>query len=224
MQVEIWFDFICPFSYIGKKHFEEALKNFKNKNDVKIQFKSFCVTPYIKETLIEDVHTALAKHRDISYDEAKKMHNILKEKFSHIKMDFDNVVVTSSKKAHQILHMITDSELQSIFIDHVFKAYFEDGLDISNIKVLQKIGSFVGLKEEDVKAVYDTEMFLEQIYENTEELEELKLKGIPAFLIDRRFYLPGAHPVGAFSEMLINLYEDSKRQVNFEFCDGEECV
>lgn len=223
MQVEIWFDFVCPFSYVGKKHFEAALKNFKNKDKVKIEFKSFCVTPYIKETLVEDVHSALAKHRDISYEEAKKMHDALKEKFSNFKLDFDNIVVTSSQKAHQIMHMITDFELQSIFIDHVFKAYFEDGLDISSLSVLQEIGSFVGLKKDDVKAVYQTDMFLEEIYDNTEELEELKLKGVPAFVVDKRFYLPGAHPVEAFSEMLASLYEESQKQVVFDFCDGDEC-
>ncbi len=223
MQVDIWFDFVCPFSYVGKKHFEEALKNFKNKEDVKIKFKSFCVTPYIKETLVENVHSALAKHRDIKYDEAKKMHDSLKEKFNNFKLDFDNIVVTSSQKAHQVMHMITDFELQSIFIDHVFKAYFEDGLDISSLAVLQKIGSYVGLLKEDVKAVYQTDMFLEEIYDNTEELEELKLKGVPAFVVDKRFYLPGAHPIEAFSEMLASLYDDSKKQVIFDFCEGDDC-
>ncbi len=223
MQIEIWFDFVCPFSYVGKKHFEEALNSFKNKEEVVLKFKSFCVTPYIKETLVEDVHYTLAKHRDISYEDAKKMHYLLKEKFANFNLDFDNIVVTSSQKAHQVMHMITDFDLQSIFIDHVFKAYFEDGLDISNLEVLAEIGSFVGLNKEDVRAVYQTDMFLEEIYDNTEELEALKLKGVPAFVVDKKFYLPGAHPVGAFSEMLASFYEESKKQVIFDFCEGDQC-
>lgn len=222
MQIEVWFDFICPYSYVGKKHFDEALENFKYKNKVEVVYKSFCVTPYIKETLVENVHSALARHKEISYEDAKKINETLKNKFPEFNFNFDNVVVTSSRKAHQIMHMITSSELQSIFIDHVFKAHFVDGLDISSLEVLQKIASYIGLDKEDVKAVYLTEMFLEEIHDNAFEMEEFNLKGIPAFLVDRKFYLPGAHPVSAFSEMLTSFYNESKKQVVFDFCDGDE--
>ncbi len=216
MEVEIWFDFVCPFSYVGKKHFEEALANFKEKEKVKVVFKSFCVTPYIKETLIEDVHMMLAKHKEISYHEAKALHKMLTEKYYQFDFNFDNVVVTSSRKAHQIMHMITDEELKSIFIDHVFKAYFVDNLDISSLEVLKELGSYVELKKEDVEAVYNTEMFLGEIFDNTDELEELNLKGIPAFVIDKRFYLPGAHPVSAYSEMLASFYQKAQKKTNNE--------
>lgn len=28
MKVEVWSDFVCPFCYIGKRRFEQALKLF----------------------------------------------------------------------------------------------------------------------------------------------------------------------------------------------------
>ena len=39
--IEIWFDFICPFCYLGMTKFEMALNNFEHKDDVRITYRSF---------------------------------------------------------------------------------------------------------------------------------------------------------------------------------------
>jgi predicted DsbA family dithiol-disulfide isomerase len=41
MKVEIWSDVMCPFCYIGKKQFENALSHFEGRNSVKIIWRSF---------------------------------------------------------------------------------------------------------------------------------------------------------------------------------------
>lgn len=41
MTVEIWSDVVCPFCYIGKRRFEEALKDFQQKENVEIVWRSF---------------------------------------------------------------------------------------------------------------------------------------------------------------------------------------
>jgi len=41
MNVEIWSDVMCPFCYIGKRKFENALAQFPHKNDINIIWKSF---------------------------------------------------------------------------------------------------------------------------------------------------------------------------------------
>lgn len=34
MRVDIYSDMVCPFCYIGKKRFEQALENFSGQSDV----------------------------------------------------------------------------------------------------------------------------------------------------------------------------------------------
>ena len=41
MKVEIWFDFVCPFCYMGDNKFELALADFEHKEEVEVVFKSF---------------------------------------------------------------------------------------------------------------------------------------------------------------------------------------
>ena len=36
MKVEIWSDVMCPFCYIGKRHFEQAIEKLPFKNEIEI--------------------------------------------------------------------------------------------------------------------------------------------------------------------------------------------
>jgi predicted DsbA family dithiol-disulfide isomerase len=48
MKVEIWSDVMCPFCYIGKRKFENALAQFSHKDEVEIVWKSFQLNPDMK--------------------------------------------------------------------------------------------------------------------------------------------------------------------------------
>lgn len=45
MKIEIWSDIMCPFCYIGKRRFDEALAQFAHKDQVEIEWKSFMLSP-----------------------------------------------------------------------------------------------------------------------------------------------------------------------------------
>ncbi len=216
MNIEIWFDFTCPFSYVGKKRFDQALAQFSEKNDINVFYHSFCIAPYINHTLNIDAHKCLSTHKDITYEEAKRIHDYLtkKHKKEGILFNFEKVMPTTSKKAHQILRLIDDKEAKGVFIDYVFKAFFEEGKDISNLNVLTEIGLNVGLKKEDIKAVYETDMYAVEIKRDYQEAEDLGLSGVPAFVVDRSYYLLGGQPQSAFIEMLNSLYQKAKEKKN----------
>jgi predicted DsbA family dithiol-disulfide isomerase len=48
VKVEIWSDVMCPFCYIGKKQFENALSHFEGHNNVEIIWRSFELNPTIQ--------------------------------------------------------------------------------------------------------------------------------------------------------------------------------
>ena len=46
MKVEIWSDFVCPFCYIGKRNFENAIQKADIKGEIEIIYRSFELDPY----------------------------------------------------------------------------------------------------------------------------------------------------------------------------------
>ena len=45
MKVEIWSDVVCPWCYVGKRHFEEALSRFGHADEVEVTWRSFELDP-----------------------------------------------------------------------------------------------------------------------------------------------------------------------------------
>ena len=41
LKVEVWSDIVCPFCYIGEKHYEQALAEFPYSDEIELVFKSF---------------------------------------------------------------------------------------------------------------------------------------------------------------------------------------
>ena len=45
MEVDIWSDIACPWCYIGKRRFEQALELFEHREDVHVTWRSFELDP-----------------------------------------------------------------------------------------------------------------------------------------------------------------------------------
>ncbi len=226
MKIQIWFDFTCPFSYIGITKFLKALDSFSHRRDVRVFFKSYSIAPYIDETLNVDAHQYLATHKDITYEKAKEINDFISLKFKDegFNFNFDKLIPTSSIKAHNIFKMIDDDCAQKVFIKYIFKAHFEQGKDISNKDILVEIGKNVGLKENDIIAVYDTDMYTPNVVNDFNKAEIFSLHGVPAFVVDEKYFLMGSHPVNAYYEMLDDFYRKSLESVKTEYCTDGWCA
>lgn len=227
MKVEIWFDFTCPFSYRGIRNFNQALELFTNNKDVKVFLNSYNINPDITKSLDVDAFEYLANHNDISYQEAQnkylKIANRLKEE--GLNLNFNNLIPTTGLKAHNILKLIDDDFAKMTFICYVFSAHFEEGKDISSLDVLTEIGKNVDLNHEDIKAVYETEMYEAVVNHDFLKAEEYGLTGVPAFVVDDSYYLLGGHSKEAYLEMLETFYRKQRKHKNETntFCEGETC-
>ena len=45
MKVEVWTDIMCPYCYLGKIHFEKALRQFNHSDEIDIEWKAFQLNP-----------------------------------------------------------------------------------------------------------------------------------------------------------------------------------
>ncbi len=41
MELHIWSDYVCPYCYIGKRHLEQALAEFRYAAEVEVVFRVF---------------------------------------------------------------------------------------------------------------------------------------------------------------------------------------
>ena len=73
MKVEIWSDVFCPFCYIGKRKFEQALAQFPHRDEVEVVWHSFQLQPDAPLESEGDVHEMLAKKYGMTRQRAQEM-------------------------------------------------------------------------------------------------------------------------------------------------------
>ena len=72
MLVEIWSDIACPWCYIGKRRFEQALAEFDHADDVQVIWRSFELDPSAPDEVAGERAARLAAKYGMSVEQARE--------------------------------------------------------------------------------------------------------------------------------------------------------
>ena len=213
MKVEIWSDIMCPFCYIGKRNFEAALKEFDDKNEIEIEWKSFQLDPTIPKTFDKKLSTYeyLAERKGMTVEKSIELHSNVTEMARNVGLtyNFDQSVVANSFDAHKLIQLAKTKGLGDVAEEQLFKAYFTDGKDISNHSTLTELGNDVGLNEKEVISALESEEYSSKVNSDISQGNELGVTGVPFFVFDRKYAISGAQPVETFLKALKQSFSES---------------
>ena len=209
MKVEIWSDVMCPFCYIGKRNYEKAVEQFSGAEYLDLEWKSFQLDPDVPE---EDVEMSSAEYlstrKGIPVEKVNQMHDqlVVTAENAGLKFDFKNAKVANSFKTHRIIQFAKTKGLGDQAEEAFFKAYFTDGKDLNDEKVLMAIAKEIGLTEEEEAIALNDDQFSYAVKADIMEASQLGVKGVPFFVIDRKYAVSGAQPPEAFLETIQKAY------------------
>lgn len=214
LKVEIWSDVMCPFCYIGKRKFEQALDQFEHRNDIEIEWKSFQLAPHQKTDTSLNIHQFLARHKGISVEEAEAMNNRVTQLAKQVGLEynFDKAIPANSMKAHRFSHLAKKHQVQNEAEELLFRSYFTEGKNTDDIPTLVELGKQLGLNADEIKTVLENEQYTREVNEDINEGIGLGLRGVPFFVFDRKYGVSGAQDVSAFTQTLQQAYSDWKEK------------
>ena len=96
-----------------------------------------------------------------------------------------------SRRAHQAAHWARRHAKFREYNDELFRAFFQRGEDIGNPDVLTRLASDMGLDGNDLREALDKDSYLENVLADEREAKKLGLRGVPAFVADRKVALSG---------------------------------
>ncbi len=220
---------MCPFCYIGKRHFEMALKDFAHAADIKLVWKSFQLDPTIpKGAKLGTVYQYLAASKGLSEDQAREMTGNVADMASQagLQLNFDQAVVANSFDAHRLIHLAQAHQLGQIVKEKLFQAHFNEGKDIADPTVLTQIGVEAGLDNTEVTAMLHSEEYTAEVERDIQEARQLGVRGVPFFVFDRKYAISGAQPVTAFREILDKSFAEWRAEhpvVKLDVSEGPSC-
>lgn len=173
--IRVYFDFSCPYCY--NEFF--FLKEAKKVQPIHVEYYSWEIHP---EAPLEG---AVIDYP--GFAEGRKKLNELGAPLGLTPGNMDKVYNT--KKALQLLEEAISQGVQEAYIEAVFKAYFEEQVNVSDESVLFRIAEQVGLK--GAKEVLSEGKYLDRILEHDTHCMDIKLEYVPTIEEDGKIILAG---------------------------------
>ncbi len=217
MKIEVWTDIMCPYCYIGKIHFERALQQFGHANEVELIIKSFQLSTDLpgkgKGYPVVDYLVNKAGYPESSINQM--FENIEKlATNAGIKSNLRNSVAANTLDAHRLIKLASTKGLESEMMTLISKAYFEEAKDYSDIELLVSLGTQVGLKEQSIREMLDSDMYAKEVAQDIKEAHELNIDTVPTFLFERKYAIIGSEPISTFLDTLNKAYDNWKSSSN----------
>lgn len=228
MQVEIWSDVVCPFCYIGKRHFEQALAQFPHRDQLNIVWRSYQLDPDMKAAPGTSAIDYLAKAKGQTREWSEQAHAHVTAMASEVGLDyrFDRAVVANTFDAHRLIQMARTEGKADAVEEALFSAYFTEGKDIGNHAVLAEIGAAAGLDAAAVRAMLASDDFSEAVALDVYASRQVGLRGVPYFAFNDRYAVTGARPADVILGALNTSYKEwlaARPAAERELIEGAVC-
>ncbi len=231
MKVEIWSDVACPWCYIGKRHFEAALDQFSHRDDVTITWRSYQLDPDAPSTVGASVNEMLAQKYNVSIARAEAMNERVSSIAAQVGLEYhlEKAQYGNTFDAHRLIHLAAAHQLQDQMEERLFKAYFTEGLALTDIETLAKLASEVGIDADEARTVLEGSDYTDDVRADIQRARMFGIEGVPFFAVDEQYGISGAQPTAVFKEVLEKVWAESHPLIKLaatpeNACEGDSCA
>lgn len=235
MKVEIWSDFICPFCYIGKRRFEQALEKFSHCDQVEVKFKSYQLDPDAKYIPGKNFAETFSELKGMPLEQVYAMNKQVADQAKEVGLTyhFDTMKYSNTFDAHRMVKLAATKGKEQELAERLFQAYFTKSELLSDKNTLIQIAEEIGLDKEDVENVLDSCKYRNKVNEDIDLAKQLGVQGVPFFVFNEKYAVSGAQPEETFTQVLEKVWEEEQEKPVLQslnpnenktsYCTGDGC-
>ncbi|WP_339826980.1 DsbA family oxidoreductase [uncultured Parasphingorhabdus sp.] len=204
--VDIVSDVVCPWCIIGYKKLEKAMQRFEGKARFELAWHAFELNPSMPPEG-QDISEHMAQKYGATPEQSKANRERLRNAGSELDFEFsygDNMRMVNTFDAHRLLHWAGETGKQTALKLALFKAHFTDGKNVNDHETLISVAASVGLDEKRARDLLSTNLFAEEVRATEAEWQDRFITGVPAFIFNKKFMVPGAQEADVFANIIEN--------------------
>jgi predicted DsbA family dithiol-disulfide isomerase len=211
MEVEIWADIVCPWCYLGKRHFEQALGSFDHADKVQVVYRSFELDPAAPRGVTTPTVEVLAQKYGMTPDRARQAQRQMEERATGDGLTFrmDGLRSGNTNDAHRLLHLAKTSDRQSELMERLQRAYFTEQDSIFDHDALTRLAVEAGLDPDEVADVLASDRYRDHVETDEAMARSIGATGVPLFVVDRRYGISGAQPAETIIDVLDRAWNEA---------------
>ena len=195
MKVTVFYDYNCPFCYLGSMSLNELSKEF----ELDIEWKGFEIHP-------EFPPEGRKRAKSIkSLRVSSGVKEIARQDGFQIKLPG---FAANSRLSLEGSEFAKTRQRFNEFHEGVYETYFEKGLNIGNKEIVLEIGSQAGLDKVELQDALDRRIMYEKIEDNREDARNNHILGVPTYIFGK-FPVHGYQPTETFRKIIQRAIERS---------------
>ena len=205
--VDIVSDTVCPWCYVGKRRFEEALARRPPDLDVYVGWRPFQLNPDMPaEGMDRKAYLAAKFGGD---ERAEHIYSAIVEAGASTGLDFDFAGMArqpNTLDSHRLIdragRAAEDSAgrpgLQDAVVERLFRACFMEGRDIGDRETLVELAADAGMDADETRAYLASDEDAERIRQEDLMARQMGIQGVPCFIVNRQYAVSGAQEPAVF--------------------------
>lgn len=202
MQIDVVFDAVCPWCYVGKRRIEAALRR-RPHLEAKLRWWPFLLNPDMPYGGMERGSYLVRKFG--SEARVRRIYGAIADAGQSVDIDFafDRIRYTpNSVNAHRLVRFAALKNRADAAVEALFFNYFINGRNIGEADVLVDIGRHLGLDA----AALDTYLVGQEdvafVYEENARAHRMGVNSVPSYVFNESMVISGAHEASILARML----------------------
>lgn len=193
LNVDVYWDAICPWCYIGKHRLDRALAALDGRYEIRVRWRPFQLNPAMPREGMDRMTYRSAKfgsrERSLALDaKVEEVGRAEGVTFAHERIRR----TPNTFDAHRLVSLAREEGAGDTVIEALFLAYFVEGVDIGDRRKLAQIGGSAGLDASNLGGRLESEEAVDTVRTEEERARRIGVNSVPFFLIEGKYGISGA--------------------------------
>ncbi|MFD5554122.1 DsbA family oxidoreductase [Streptomyces sp. NPDC127068] len=182
MQVEVYFDVLCPWCYIGHRRLATALAG---RDAPVVVWRSLELAPDGDRVPGETAAEVIARYAGSTEQAAERLKLIESNGAAEgLRLDLHRARPVNSFDAHRLVKLAAAHRRVDEVLELLLHGYHTEGLNIADASVLQRLGTEAGLDPSEVHRVLSGTEFAADVRADERRAAAHGIRGVPTLVVD----------------------------------------
>ena len=193
MQIDVIADTVCPWCFIGKRRLMRAMA-MRPDIAFDVKWRPYRLDPTVpREGMDRQVYMRMRFGSDPN--KVVEMHKLVIAEGLKDGIEFNFEAMTrrpDSMNSHRLIRWAEAAGVQDEVVERLFIAYFENGEDIGDIRVLADIADLCGMDGREIADLLETDADAMFVQREDQLAREMGVTGVPAMIFGGKLAVSGA--------------------------------
>ncbi len=204
--VQVTYDFLCPWCWIGQHHLRMAIEQAALPMPVELRYAPFELSPEMPKAGLDRQEHRTRKFGSWARAQARDAEVVLAGRRAGAQFNYERVTIApNTRLAHRMMQFCStqgDAAQLALLHEAVFSSYFHDGRDIGSLDVLLDLANSNGFDGEALHAYLSSGQGEKEVIAAELGAQANGIHAVPHFQIGAQ-RISGAQPPALIAQALL---------------------